>query len=106
MLPCGVLLQRQARSQITPNVLKKSCRQSLRPGEDLSGRIWAGFAWQSTRQVVDLSFSVLFPSCRWVKQQSELAKQAENPDQGPKLDLGFKEGQTIKLNIAVRAFAS
>uniref|UniRef100_A0A8B9ETX4 NECAP endocytosis associated 2 n=1 Tax=Anser cygnoides TaxID=8845 RepID=A0A8B9ETX4_ANSCY len=37
---------------------------------------------------------------RWVKQQSELAKQAENPDQGPKLDLGFKEGQTIKLNIA------
>uniref|UniRef100_A0A8B9EV75 NECAP endocytosis associated 2 n=1 Tax=Anser cygnoides TaxID=8845 RepID=A0A8B9EV75_ANSCY len=37
---------------------------------------------------------------KWVKQQSELAKQAENPDQGPKLDLGFKEGQTIKLNIA------
>uniref|UniRef100_A0A8C8RLS9 NECAP endocytosis associated 2 n=1 Tax=Pelusios castaneus TaxID=367368 RepID=A0A8C8RLS9_9SAUR len=37
---------------------------------------------------------------KWVKQQSELAKQAQNPDQGPKLDLGFKEGQTIKLNIA------
>uniref|UniRef100_A0A8C6NDP4 Uncharacterized protein n=1 Tax=Melopsittacus undulatus TaxID=13146 RepID=A0A8C6NDP4_MELUD len=37
---------------------------------------------------------------KWVKQQSELAKQAENPEQGPKLDLGFKEGQTIKLNIA------
>ncbi|XP_033015209.1 adaptin ear-binding coat-associated protein 2 isoform X2 [Lacerta agilis] len=37
---------------------------------------------------------------KWVKQQSELAKQALNPDQGPKLDLGFKEGQTIKLNIA------
>uniref|UniRef100_A0A8B9P7A2 NECAP endocytosis associated 2 n=1 Tax=Apteryx owenii TaxID=8824 RepID=A0A8B9P7A2_APTOW len=37
---------------------------------------------------------------KWVRQQSELAKQAENPDQGPKLDLGFKEGQTIKLNIA------
>ncbi|NXC38284.1 NECP2 protein, partial [Penelope pileata] len=37
---------------------------------------------------------------KWVKQQSELAKQAENPDQAPKLDLGFKEGQTIKLNIA------
>lgn len=79
--------------------------QSLRAGEDLSGRIWAGFAWQSSRQVVDPSFSVFFPSCRWVKQQSELAKQAENPDQGPKLDLSFKEGQTIKLNIAVRAFA-
>ncbi|NWH68345.1 NECP2 protein, partial [Geococcyx californianus] len=37
---------------------------------------------------------------RWVRQQSELARQAESPDQGPKLDLGFKEGQTIKLNIA------
>lgn len=41
------------------------------------------------------------PPPRWVKQQFEFAKQAQNPDQGPKLDLGFKEGQTIKLNIAV-----
>lgn len=41
------------------------------------------------------------PLPRWVKQQCEFAKQAQNPDQGPKLDLGFKEGQTIKLNIAV-----
>lgn len=40
---------------------------------------------------------------RWVKQQSEFAKQAQNPDEGPKLDLGFKEGQTIKINIAVSA---
>ncbi|OCT73400.1 hypothetical protein XELAEV_18036376mg [Xenopus laevis] len=37
---------------------------------------------------------------KWVKQQAELAKQAQNPEQGPKLDLGFKEGQTIKINIA------
>ncbi|XP_010142477.1 PREDICTED: adaptin ear-binding coat-associated protein 2, partial [Buceros rhinoceros silvestris] len=37
---------------------------------------------------------------KWVRQQSELARQAEDPQQGPKLDLGFKEGQTIKLNIA------
>ncbi|XP_025711915.1 adaptin ear-binding coat-associated protein 2 isoform X3 [Callorhinus ursinus] len=37
---------------------------------------------------------------KWVRQQCEFAKQAQNPDQGPKLDLGFKEGQTIKLNIA------
>lgn len=40
-------------------------------------------------------------SPRWVKQQCEFAKQAQNPDEGPKLDLGFKEGQTIKINIAV-----
>ncbi|ETE60093.1 Adaptin ear-binding coat-associated protein 2, partial [Ophiophagus hannah] len=37
---------------------------------------------------------------KWVKQQDELAKEAQNPTQGPKLDLGFKEGQTIKLSIA------
>ncbi|MEE6518425.1 hypothetical protein FKM82_029436, partial [Ascaphus truei] len=37
---------------------------------------------------------------KWVKQQTEFAKQAQNPDPGPKLDLGFKEGQTIKINIA------
>ncbi|XP_078741706.1 adaptin ear-binding coat-associated protein 2-like isoform X2 [Lampetra fluviatilis] len=36
---------------------------------------------------------------KWVKQESELAKQLENPDTTPKLDLGFKEGETIKLNI-------
>lgn len=40
---------------------------------------------------------------RWVKQQKELAREAQNPVQGPKLDLGFKEGQTIKLSIAVRS---
>uniref|UniRef100_A0A8C5MJT3 NECAP endocytosis associated 2 n=1 Tax=Leptobrachium leishanense TaxID=445787 RepID=A0A8C5MJT3_9ANUR len=37
---------------------------------------------------------------KWVKQQSEFAKEAQNPAPGPKLDLGFKEGQTIKINIA------
>uniref|UniRef100_A0A2K6TSN5 NECAP PHear domain-containing protein n=1 Tax=Saimiri boliviensis boliviensis TaxID=39432 RepID=A0A2K6TSN5_SAIBB len=37
---------------------------------------------------------------KWVKQQCEFAKQAQNPDQSPRLDLGFKEGQAIKLNIA------
>lgn len=53
-----------------------------------------------------LAPSSLLPSSsllRWVKQQCEFAKQAQNPDQGPKLDLSFKEGQTIKLNIAVSA---
>ncbi|NWY48932.1 NECP2 protein, partial [Sylvia atricapilla] len=37
---------------------------------------------------------------KWVRQQSELARQAQDLEQGPKLDLGFKEGQTIKLSIA------
>ncbi|XP_013910146.1 PREDICTED: adaptin ear-binding coat-associated protein 2-like [Thamnophis sirtalis] len=36
---------------------------------------------------------------KWVKQQTELAKEAQNPTQVPKLDLGFKDGQTITLSI-------
>lgn len=40
--------------------------------------------------------------CRWVKQETELSKNAQLGDSGPKLDLGFKEGQTITLNIGVR----
>jgi len=55
----------------------------------------------------DLQVSV-FPvlmssSChRWVKQEGELARQEAAHDSAPKLDLGFKEGQTIKINIGVR----
>ncbi|XP_041649461.1 adaptin ear-binding coat-associated protein 1-like isoform X2 [Cheilinus undulatus] len=36
---------------------------------------------------------------KWVKQENEFKKQAQAPDNTPKLDLGFKEGQTITLNI-------
>ncbi|KAM4600604.1 adaptin ear-binding coat-associated protein 1-like isoform 1-T1 [Polymixia lowei] len=36
---------------------------------------------------------------KWVKQDIEISKQAQAPDSTPKLDLGFKEGQTITLNI-------
>ncbi|XP_041130899.1 adaptin ear-binding coat-associated protein 2-like isoform X1 [Polyodon spathula] len=37
---------------------------------------------------------------KWVRQEGELAKQAQSGENaGPKLDLGFKEGQTIKINI-------
>ncbi|KAG9355798.1 hypothetical protein JZ751_000640 [Albula glossodonta] len=36
---------------------------------------------------------------KWVKQENEISKHSQLPDTGPKLDLGFKEGQTITLNI-------
>lgn len=42
---------------------------------------------------------------RWVKQEKEFTKQAQAPDSTPKLDLGFKEGQTITLNIGVELFS-
>lgn len=44
------------------------------------------------------SSSLLF---RWVKQETEISKESQEADTRPKLDLGFKEGQTIKLNIGV-----
>ncbi|XP_053107802.1 adaptin ear-binding coat-associated protein 1 [Hemicordylus capensis] len=36
---------------------------------------------------------------KWVKQETEISKESQETDSRPKLDLGFKEGQTIKLNI-------
>jgi hypothetical protein len=45
-----------------------------------------------------------FLPCRWLKQEKESAEASKSFDSGPKLDLGFKEGQTIKLNLSVRTF--
>ncbi|XP_051819160.1 adaptin ear-binding coat-associated protein 1 [Antechinus flavipes] len=36
---------------------------------------------------------------KWVKQETEITKESQEMDTRPKLDLGFKEGQTIKLSI-------
>lgn len=37
-----------------------------------------------------------------MKQEGELAKQEASQSTAPKLDLGFKEGQTIKISLGVR----
>ncbi|XP_068935189.1 adaptin ear-binding coat-associated protein 2 isoform X2 [Petaurus breviceps papuanus] len=68
--------------------------------EDGSGRrafIGVGFADRGDAFDFNVALQDHF---KWVKQQCEFAKQAQNPSPGPKLDLSFKEGQTIKLNIA------
>lgn len=39
---------------------------------------------------------------RWVKQENEISKNPQGTALGPKLDLGFKDGQTITLNIGVK----
>ncbi|KAL7976372.1 hypothetical protein Chor_015436 [Crotalus horridus] len=36
---------------------------------------------------------------KWVKQETDICRESQELDSRPKLDLGFKEGQTIKLNI-------
>ena len=38
---------------------------------------------------------------RHLKQEKDAEKAVEELQKGPKLDLGFKEGQTIRINISV-----
>ena len=40
---------------------------------------------------------------RWIKQSEKLEAEAVQPDLTPKLDLSFKEGQTIHINLGVSA---
>ena len=47
------------------------------------------------------SLNTMFVPFRWVKREEKEETSAASFDPGPKLDLGFKEGQTIKINIAV-----
>lgn len=79
--------------------LQRCCPRSLHAPPPCG---WASAVCVSTRTHRRKVLLTPLPLRRWVRQQSELAKQAQNPNQGPKLDLGFKEGQTITLNIAVR----
>lgn len=56
-------------------------------------------------EMIFLSFYFVPDHFKWVKNQAEIEKEKE---EGPKqqLDLGFKEGETIKINmkITVRLF--
>ncbi|XP_051844405.1 adaptin ear-binding coat-associated protein 2 isoform X1 [Antechinus flavipes] len=68
--------------------------------EDGSGRrAFIGIGFADRGDAFDFNVA-LQDHFKWVKQQCEFAKQAQNPTPGPQLDLSFKEGQTIKLNIA------
>nr|XP_060477140.1 adaptin ear-binding coat-associated protein 2 [Panthera onca] len=75
-------------------------REPILEIKDASGRrAFIGIGFGDRGDAFDFNVA-LQDHFKWVKQQCEFAKQAQNPDLGPKLDLGFKEGQTIKLNIA------
>ena len=41
--------------------------------------------------------SIFLP--RWIKQSEKLEAESAQPELVPKLDLGFKEGQTITINL-------
>ena len=46
---------------------------------------------------------VFFLFSRHLRQEKEAEKSIKELEKGPKLDLGFKEGQTIRINISVSA---
>ncbi|KAL0978430.1 hypothetical protein UPYG_G00170300 [Umbra pygmaea] len=67
--------------------------------EDGSGRhAFIGLGFSDRGDSFDFNVA-LQDHFKWVKQEGELAKQEASQNQAPKLDLGFKDGQTIKINI-------
>ncbi|XP_030249515.1 adaptin ear-binding coat-associated protein 1-like isoform X2 [Sparus aurata] len=70
----------------------------LRIQDDNGRSAFIGIGFGDRGDAFDFNVS-LQDHFKWVKQEDELKKQAQAPDLTPKLDLGFKEGQTITLNI-------
>lgn len=67
--------------------------------QDGNGRsAFIGIGFSDRGDAFDFNVS-LQDHFKWVKQETELSKEPQGQDNLPKLDLGFKEGQTIKLNI-------
>ncbi|KAG8551387.1 hypothetical protein GDO81_004088, partial [Engystomops pustulosus] len=68
----------------------------IQDGNGRSAFIGIGFADRGDAFDFNVSLQDHF---KWVKQESDFSKEPQGQDNQPKLDLGFKEGQTIKLNI-------
>ncbi|KAI4586299.1 hypothetical protein MJG53_004086 [Ovis ammon polii x Ovis aries] len=67
--------------------------------QDGTGRsAFIGIGFSDRGDAFDFNVS-LQDHFKWVKQESEISKESQEMDSRPKLDLGFKEGQTIKLSI-------
>lgn len=70
--------------------------------QDDSGRaafIGVGFADRSDSFDLNVALQDHF---KWLKQTEDIANEATSEDAGkPRLDLSFKEGQTIKINMKI-----
>ncbi|KAI8795420.1 adaptin ear-binding coat-associated protein 1 [Biomphalaria glabrata] len=70
--------------------------------KDESGRsAFIGIGFHDRADSFDLNVSIQ-DHFKWLKQEADEEKIAHTLDAGPKLDLGFKEGQTIKLNLGTK----
>ncbi|KAM6959418.1 LOW QUALITY PROTEIN: adaptin ear-binding coat-associated protein 1-like [Aplochiton taeniatus] len=70
----------------------------LRIQDDNGRAAFIGVGFGDRGDAFDLNVA-LQDHFKWVKQENEISKNSQTADTGPKLDLGFKEGQTITLNI-------
>ena len=62
---------------------------------------FVGIGFQDRGDAFDFNVA-LQDHFKWLKQEEKAAEAAAELDQGPKLDLGFKEGQTIKIQLNTR----
>ncbi|XP_041124882.1 adaptin ear-binding coat-associated protein 1-like [Polyodon spathula] len=84
---------------ITVETVSDSSRYFVIRIQDGNGRsAFIGIGFNDRGDAFDFNVS-LQDHFKWVKQENEISKESQNKDTGPKLDLGFKEGQTITLNI-------
>ncbi|KAK5862150.1 hypothetical protein PBY51_017576 [Eleginops maclovinus] len=84
---------------LTVETVSDSSRYFVLRIQDDSGRsAFIGIGFGDRGDAFDFNVA-LQDHFKWVKQDDEFKKQAQAPDTTPKLDLGFKEGQTITLNI-------
>ncbi|XP_060073472.1 adaptin ear-binding coat-associated protein 1-like [Ylistrum balloti] len=70
--------------------------------KDEGGRsAFIGIGFEDRGDSFDLNVS-LQDHFKWLKTEEEAKTASTQFDKGPKLDLGFKEGQTIKINIGTK----
>ncbi|KAK6477318.1 adaptin ear-binding coat-associated protein 1-like isoform X1 [Huso huso] len=87
---------------ITVETVSDSSRYFVIRIQDGNGRsAFIGIGFNDRGDAFDFNVA-LQDHFKWVKQENEISKESQNKDTGPKLDLGFKEGQTITLNIGLQ----
>eukprot|EP00069_Balaena_mysticetus_P006027 bmy_18379T0 len=77
-------------------VTDSSCYFVIRIQDGTGHSAFIGIGFSDRGDAFDFNVS-LQDHFKWVKQESEISKESQEMDNRPKLDLGFKEGQTIKL---------
>lgn len=87
------------------SVLDSSRYFVIRVEDDSGKRAFIGIGFQDRADSFDFNVS-LQEHFKYLKQEQKFEEESKKLDSGPKLDLGFKEGQTITINIGKKDGAS